>query len=84
MSRRSSRASAADAVASMTRRFQLYLPDAVLTRLELESQTTGRSKADIIREALERYFGQGGDPARALSGLVGVIDSSDRGAGERR
>jgi hypothetical protein len=57
----------------MTRRFQLYLPDPVLSRLELEARNTGRSKADIIREALERYFALGAAPARALSGLVGIL-----------
>ncbi|MBI2943179.1 MAG: CopG family transcriptional regulator [Candidatus Wallbacteria bacterium] len=66
----------------MTRRFQLYLPDPVLTRLELEAHRTGRSKADIIREALERFFAQGASPGKALASIVGLAGpQGTRGSG---
>ncbi len=76
MSRRSSSASSSPrnvAISAMTRRFQLYLPDPVMARLELESQVTGRSKADIIRQALEDHFAQGGSSGKALTGIVGIL-----------
>lgn len=64
---------AAPRAETMSRRFQLYLPDSVLVRLDMESRVTGRSRADIIREALEKHFAEGaGGPPRALQAIIGL------------
>lgn len=56
------------------RRKQIYLDDASERSLKRLAAQTGRSEASHIREALQRYLGNGpttaGDPLERLIGLV--------------
>lgn len=57
------------------RRKQIYLDDASERALKRLAAQTGRSEASLIREALQRYLGAGGDhddddPFEKLIGLV--------------
>jgi hypothetical protein len=56
------------------RRKQIYLDEANERALKRLAARTGRSEASLIREALQRYLGTGGnhddDPLERLIGLV--------------
>jgi hypothetical protein len=72
------------------RRTTVYLPDELKTRLERAAQAKGRSEADVIREAIDRFTAGEGRPRPRLplfeSGQPDLADRADEalaGFGER-
>jgi predicted DNA-binding protein len=55
-------------------RTQLYLPNATHARLRVLARQQGRTLSDLVREAIERAFGQGSseEQERTLRAIAGL------------